>query len=48
MMIKMELKLIAVTEKVKKELDELKIHRREPYYEVIERLIKSYRRGTET
>jgi len=44
----MKLKLIAVTEDVKKKLDELKIHRREPYYEVIERLIESYRRDRRT
>jgi len=30
---------IRITERVKEKLDALKVHPREPYYEVIERLI---------
>jgi predicted CopG family antitoxin len=31
---------IALAESLKKRLDKLKIHRREPYSEVVERLVK--------
>lgn len=32
---------ISLPKRVKAELDSVKLHRREPYYEVIERLIKT-------
>ena len=36
----MKFKTIIIPEEIKKKLDEIKIHPREPYWEVIEKLIK--------
>ncbi len=40
-MTKEEISSIRVTKEFKEKLDKLKIHRREPYQEVIERLMKN-------
>lgn len=38
----MKFKMIGLPEEVKKKLDKLKIHRKQPYHELISELIENY------